>query len=264
MLEKYFLGVVLLLFSKFGLAQLDSNLVPCADLYDLMWDSLNVNKPHALVKDINFNTTLLLSEDSSCSFQHPIRGKINSTYGWRKYRFHKGIDIHLVVGDTIKNAFDGLVRYVKWDYRGFGLYVVVRHYNGLETIYAHLSKALVKRNQFIRAGEFIGLGGNTGRSTGPHLHFETRFQGQPFDPEKIINFQTFSLHTDTLQITKSLFDKLLKAQYAKAYGVYHTIRSGDSLYGLAVRYGTSVSRICRLNGISSKTILRIGRKLRIK
>lgn len=72
MLEKYFLGVVLLLFSKFGLAQLDSNLVPCADLYDLMWDSLNVNKPHALVKDINFNTTLLLSEDSSCSFQHPI------------------------------------------------------------------------------------------------------------------------------------------------------------------------------------------------
>ena len=262
--KKYLLFALLVITKKLLFAQLDSNLIPCADLYEMMWDSLNVNKPHALVKDLNFNTILQLTEDNNCRYQHPVYGKVNSNYGWRNQRFHKGIDIDLSIGDTVKNAFDGLVRYVKWDYRGFGLYVVVRHYNGLETIYAHLSKTLVKRNQSLRAGQAIGLGGNTGRSTGPHLHFETRYQGQPFDPKKIIDFESYSLKSDTLVVTRSLYDKLQKAQYARAYGVYHTIKKGDTLSALAVRYGTSIHRICRLNGISSRTVLRIGRKLRIK
>lgn len=85
---------------------------------------------------------------------------------------HNGLDIKVYIGDTIRAAFSGKVRMVKYERRGYGKYVVIRHENGLETVYGHLSKQIVDENQYVEAGEPIGLGGNTGRSTGSHLHFE--------------------------------------------------------------------------------------------
>ena len=106
--------------------------------------------------------------------------RITDVFGYRprRRRMHYGLDIKVYVGDTIRAAFDGKVRVVKnQGRRGYGKYLVIRHDNGLETVYGHLSKQLVKENQLVKAGEVIGLGGNTGRSTGSHLHFETRFLG---------------------------------------------------------------------------------------
>lgn len=114
--------------------------------------------------------------------------KVNSLYGPRWGRQHEGIDIKVYIGDTIRSAFDGKVRICKYNGSGYGYYVVIRHPNGLETLYGHLSKQIVKENQIVRAGQPIGLGGNTGRSSGSHLHFETRVLGQPIDPALIFDF----------------------------------------------------------------------------
>lgn len=123
--------------------------------------------------------------------------RITSKYGPRRRRMHKGIDLKVLKGDTIRAAFNGKVRIKAFERRGYGYYVVLRHPNGLETIYGHLSKILVEENQIVRAGETIGLGGNTGRSTGSHLHFETRFLGQAINPAEIIDFENGVPHQDT-------------------------------------------------------------------
>jgi murein DD-endopeptidase MepM/ murein hydrolase activator NlpD len=153
---------------------------------------------------------------------------------------------------------DGVVRLTKYDKRGFGRVVVIRHAQGLETIYGHLSKAFVTANQPVKAGEPIGMGGNSGRSTGPHLHFEIRYLGEPLNPHDFMDFDHFQLKYDTLVLTRASFEYLVELRKAK----YYTIKSGDTLSGIAVRYHTTVSKLCALNGISSKTILRVGRKIR--
>ena len=159
-------------------------------------------------------------------------------------------------------AFDGKVR-IKKRSRTYGYVVVVRHYNGLESLYAHLSKAIVDSNQIIRAGDVIGLGGNTGRSRGPHLHFEIRYLGAPINSEDIINYQTGKLISDTLRLSKQNFQYLEEIKKLKA-AKYHKVRSGDSLSRIAARYHTNVTRLCRLNGISKKTVLRPGRRIRVR
>ena len=115
--------------------------------------------------------------------------KITSKFGPRRRRMHNGLDIKVYIGDTIRAAFSGKVRMVKYERRGYGKYVVIRHENGLETVYGHLSKQIVDENQYVEAGEPIGLGGNTGRSTGSHLHFETRFLGQAINPALLFDFE---------------------------------------------------------------------------
>lgn len=122
--------------------------------------------------------------------------KVTSNYGPRWGRQHAGIDVKVYIGDTIKAAFDGKVRIVKYDGSGYGYYVLIRHPNGLETLYGHLSKQLVKQNQIVRAGEAIGLGGNTGRSTGSHLHFETRLLGQAINPAFMFDFERQDVTND--------------------------------------------------------------------
>ena len=174
--------------SAFKINLLHSHLVnPAEDLYNDIWDhnSLNCynNKLH-IQESHNINLT---------PFNMPLNKqniKINSNFGYRpKFRRqHKGIDLGLNVGDTIYSTFSGKVRISKHDAKGFGNYVVIRHFNGLETVYAHMSKRLVKNDEYIYCGQPIGLGGNTGRSTGPHLHLEVRFCGIPIDPRKIFNF----------------------------------------------------------------------------
>ena len=219
--------------------------------------------------------------DSLRSYRYPIKGRITSRYGLRRRVNHNGIDIALKVGDTICSTFNGIVRFSKATDTGYGTLVIVRHDNGIETYHGHLSKRLVEAGDRVVAGQPIALGGNSGRSTGPHLHFECRYMGQSFDPERIINFNTGDLRREELLLKRSYFsiyskyeqdwngEKVLadadkKEAQASAERRYYKVRPGDNLSIIAKRNYTTVSNICRLNGIKSTSILQIGKVLRVK
>ena len=146
---------------------------------------------------------IVLIRDSA-DFCFPVKDSKTSPYGWRWHRGHHGVDIRLRTGEPIHAAFGGTVR-VAARMGGYGNCVVLRHPNGLETLYGHLSKINVRHGQQVAAGEVIGLGGSTGNSTGPHLHFECRFLYQPFDPEWILDFNNYGLRTRRLHLDKSYF-----------------------------------------------------------
>ncbi len=197
--------------------------------------------------------------------------KITSRFGYRRRRQHKGLDVKVYIGDTICAAFSGKIRIVADQGRrkGYGKYVVIRHDNGLETIYAHLSKHLVEENQWVKSGEPIGLGGNTGRSTGSHLHFETRLLGQEINPELLFDFPNQDVTGDhyVYYSPKSKRKAALAARGTTAGSddgevVYHRVRSGDTLSKISKRHGVSVNRLCQLNNIKKTTTLRIGQLIR--
>lgn len=194
-----------------------------------------------------------------CDFHHPFRGDITSQFGMRGGRHHNGIDIKLYKGDPVKVAFEGVVRVARYS-RSYGNVVVVRHNNGLETLYAHLSARKVKPGEHVESGDIIGLGGNTGRSTGSHLHFEVRYKGEAINPNTLIDWENGELIHDSYALSAKDF-KYLKELRAKKY---HKIRSGDTLSGIASRYGTSVSAICRLNGMSRNSTIYAGRRIRVR
>ncbi|MCH2225812.1 MAG: M23 family metallopeptidase [Crocinitomicaceae bacterium] len=220
------------------------------------------------------DTLWLCVQDSvNGGFVMPFDGRVTSRYGWRKGRYHNGTDIDLNTGDTVRAAWSGKVRYAKYNKSGFGNLVIIRHANGLETFYAHLSKHLAVPNMDVKAGDPIGLGGNTGHSYGSHLHFEVRFYDAPMDPEHIIDFKNKEVRDDNLMVHSKLFRPGAKAAARTNSNVassnsgsrkYYRIRSGDTLSKIAVRNRTSVSRICQLNGIRPTTVLQIGRNLRIR
>lgn len=204
----------------------------------------------------------------------PAQGPIMSTYKMRRGRKHQGIDIGAGYGSPIYAAFDGIVRAALPPRLtgGYGNVVVLRHASGLETYYGHLTQFVVAPDDLVTAGELIGYCGSTGRSTGPHLHFETRYMGQAFDPERIFNFQEGALRDTVFTLKKHYFSiyshvgqddnqSAVAATQVAPQHVTHTVRSGDTLSGIARRYGTTVSAICRLNGISANSILRIGQRL---
>ena len=191
--------------------------------------------------------------------------KITSPFGPRWRRMHNGLDLKVNIGDTIVAAFDGKVRIVKYERRGYGKYVVIRHDNGLETVYGHLSKQLVEENQLVKAGEVIGLGGNTGRSTGSHLHFETRFLGIAINPIYMFDFPKQDIVADTYTFRKTKGVKRAGShdtQVADGAIRYHKVKSGDTLSRIAKLRGVSVSTLCKLNRIKPTTTLRIGQVLR--
>ncbi len=224
---------------------------PAAELYSDDWD----NKWVKTFSENAIPDTFAIDVSDYCI---PVPGYKTSDYGWRRYRMHKGVDLKLQTGDTVRAAFSGKVRKTAYEARGYGYYVVMRHPNGLETVYGHLSKILVKPNQIIKVGDPIALGGSTGRSTGPHLHFETRFLGMALNPNDIFDFVNKVPHTDTYVFTKK------KQQKSSGSYASYRIKSGDTLSSIAAKHGTSVSQLCRLNGISSKKILRIGTVLRVR
>lgn len=194
--------------------------------------------------------------------------RITSPFGPRWRRMHNGLDIKVNIGDTIVAAFDGKVRIVNFERRGYGNYVVIRHENGLETIYGHLSKQLVDVNQQVKAGEPIGLGGNTGRSTGSHLHFETRFLGIAINPAYMFDFPKQDIVADTYTFRRtrgyehigSPKDNMAKADEGTIR--YHKVKSGDTLSRIASKRGVSIDRLCKLNRITRRTTLRPGQVLR--
>lgn len=224
---------------------------------------------------------------------------ITSNFGARWGRAHKGLDIKVYVGDTIRAAFSGKVRVVKNQGArvGYGKYIVIRHNNGLETVYGHLSKQLVEENQVVRAGDVIGLGGNTGRSTGSHLHFETRLCGFALNPALMFDFRAQDVTGDYYVYNSETYDRE-SAEATRLRGVignggytredvqggsyvannreddaeemaaesteklYHKVAEGETLESVAKRRGVSVETLCRLNHLTKKSKIKAGNILR--
>ena len=231
--------------------------IPAYDVY-CSWDTRNIHAYDFSFRELHDTTRIVLRYDA-CDFAHPFRGHVTSNFGERGSRYHYGIDIKLLKGDPVKSAFEGLVRISQYS-KTYGNVVVVRHPNGLETLYAHLSARKVKPGDYVEAGHVIGLGGNTGRSTGSHLHFECRYKGEPIDPNVIIDWERGELNTDELLLSQELFAYLVEARSVK----YYTIRSGDTLSGIARKNGVSVQTLCRLNGIKPTSTIYAGKKLRVR
>ena len=214
---------------------------------------------------------------------------LTSNFGARWGRQHKGLDIKVYIGDTIRAAFSGKVRIVRYERRGYGKYVVIRHYNGLETIYGHLSAQLVEENQEVRAGDVIGLGGNTGRSTGSHLHFETRLCGVALNPALMFDFRnqdviddSYMFHKDTYQRESVVATRLrgvgggsfsegdevvelASAAPAASYqheSRFHKVRKGETLYSIARKRGTTINAIMKLNHLKKSSKLKPGQILK--
>ena len=223
---------------------------------------------------------------------------ITSNFGPRWRRQHKGLDIKVYVGDTIRSAFSGMVRMVKYEAAGYGKYIVIRHDNGLETIYGHLSKQLVRENQRVKAGDVIGLGGNTGRSFGSHLHFETRLCGVALNPAIMFDFRAQDVTGDFYVYRKSTYNResaeatrlrgvrgngsynpadvnstataanrnadkaSSKKAVASAPRKVHKVKKGETLYRIATKYGVSVEQLRKLNGLGKNANIREGQLVR--
>ena len=230
---------------------------PADSLYRHIWTDERVNPYGNLFDSLKDDVHIPMS-----GFRLPAPGYVTSSYGWRRYRMHKGTDIKVQIGDSIRSAWSGQVRIVGWDPRGYGYYVVVRHDNGLETIYGHLSRPMVDEYEKVLAGDVIGLGGNTGRSTGSHLHLEIRYLGEAMDPAKFIDFTTGQLRNADEYVIGIKAMKQARAEQAAMK--YHKVRQGDTLSGIAKKYGTTVKALCRLNNIKETKILQIGQKIRVR
>lgn len=239
--------------------------------YKSIWNSTQIKYPLNTLPDKKDTITISLINPNDNPFVMPVVGPVISKFGIRHGRMHTGTDIRLNLGDTVRSAFDGRVRLAK-RFSGYGNLVLVRHNNGLETIYGHLSKICVKVNDTIKAGDLVGLGGRTGRATCTHLHFETRLFGEPFDCSKYIDFENLALKSDKVyyknkQFAIDLADLKKPAQannqlLASADGK-HVIRKGDNLWTIARRYNTTVNKICTANNITASKTLKVGSVLRV-
>ena len=250
-------------------------LYPADELYG-SWDNKWVDPFRAGTK-VTFPDTCKIDLST---FVYPIAlngvAEVTSPFGPRRRRLHKGIDLKANVGDTIRASFSGRVRISNFERRGYGNYLVVRHPNGLETVYGHLSKMLVNVNDIVTAGEPIALAGNTGRSTGPHLHFETRFLGRALNPADIIDFRIgvpydnlYVFHNKRINGRRSYIyeyeeEEMADNIYTSSSNqlVYHRIKAGETLGKIAHMYGTSIKALCSLNGLKRSSKLRVGQSIR--
>lgn len=249
----------------------DSNMIPASSFYPFGWDTITINPYKQDLKAMPDTILLHLKDSNDCMFHPPAIGDLSSNFGFRSWgrrkKFHFGVDVRMETGDPVYCIFDGVVRVAKRS-ADYGYVVLIRHYNGLETLYAHFSQLLTYPGAPVRSGDIIGLAGSTGRSTGPHLHFEVRFKGEKIDPNKIIYFPSGSLLDDTLQIDRSCFKHLYEVQANKIRqsksARYYKVRKGDTLARIAYAYGISVKHLARINHISTKTKLKPGRRIRLR
>lgn len=239
---------------------------------DILYASFDSDKIHYPKTDFSNkkDTTPipLVNPEKNKLYAHPADSyRISSRFGPRRRRFHYGIDLAMPTGTPIYSTFDGTIRVAKFN-KSYGNLVVIRHDNGLETYYAHLSRIQVKPGQEVKAGEQIGLAGNTGRSYGSHLHFETRYLGAAINPDIIIDFseEGHKLKNDTLQLTASCFRPKAGANSNQGGGgsQYYRVRKGDTLGAIARRNGTTVTKLCRLNGLKKTSIIRPGQRLKLR
>lgn len=252
----------------------DSLQTPDESLYKNNWNTTQIKYPASAFPSKNDTIEITLKGPNDHPFVAPVKGQILSKFGRRGHRMHTGTDIRLNSGDSVRCAFDGRVRLAR-RFNGYGNLVLVRHNNGLETIYAHLKAIKVKVNDSLKAGDLVGLGGRTGRATCNHLHFETRLFGEPFDSNKYIDFNTFTLCTDKIYYKNHRFEndldnfkEMLKAEPMLASltpgsSLKHVIKKGDTLSYIAKKYHTSVKHLCTANKISAQKTLKIGSVIRI-
>ena len=252
--------------------------IPKPDLPDFISnDHWMTDQVHAYydvnVTDLPEETDLILC-DSTHGWHIPGNGRLVSAYKMRRSHKHQGVDLGIPFGEPIYAAFDGIVRVAlpsKFT-GGYGNVVVLRHANGLETYYGHMTKYIVETDDIVKAGEIIGYCGSTGRSTGPHLHFETRYMGQSFDPERIFDFEEGTLRDTVFTLKKHYFsiyshegqsdkESEVAATQVAPKNVTYTVKKGDTLGKIAKKYGTTVKKLCKLNNISEKKTLKIGQKL---
>lgn len=245
--------------------------IPSYNLYQQDWGNEHIKiKSLGIVFGNNADIKVILV-DNNTPFAAPLRElTVTSPYGNRKGKAHTGVDLSAQLGDSVFCCFDGVVRMAK-EYGAYGNVVVVRHYNGLETVYAHLSEMKVAVNQIVSAGEVLGLAGHSGRATGDHLHFETRFLYEHFDPAKMIDFEEAELNSNVLTISKEELNFDVEGDSAApslptttSSPDVHVVKSGDTLYAIALKYHVTVEKLCQLNHITEDTLLQLGQKLRVK
>lgn len=258
---------------------------PAADLYE-DWNNKYAHQATTLPDSFLINLR---------DFCMPTTNRVvTSNFGSRWGRQHKGLDIKVYIGDTIRAAFPGKVRIVRNEglRKGYGMYVVIRHLNGLETIYGHLSKWLVSENQEVKAGDPIALGGSTGRSTGSHLHFETRLCGVALNPALMFDFKNQDVVGDEWLFNRATYNresaeatrlrgtggvyrggddleanmasKSSSKQQANNGVRYHKVQKGETLSAIARKHHTSVNSLCSLNRIKKNVTLRPGQVLKYK
>ena len=249
-------------------------------IYTQNWDTSKIHAYNVELKDLPMSMVIDLV-DTLKSYHYPFKGRVTSKYGPRRRGIHQGTDIDLETGDPIYATFDGRVRHTTYVARGYGHLIIIRHDNGLETFYAHLSEVNVKPGDWVTAGQVIGKGGNTGRSTGSHLHYEMRYKGHSFDPERLINFTTGDLRRETFLLKRTYFspysrftqdfdeevqsdeeDKKIAAEAATIK--YHIVKKGDTLGRIAINNHTTVTKLCQLNGLKKTSTLRIGQRIRVR
>ncbi len=253
------------------------------EVFERYWENYNLFPYRDVDMSVMPQSVVIDLVDSTKSYHCPFQGTVSprGKYGPRGRRQHQGVDLPLKTGDPVYATFCGRVRFSAYNNGGYGNLVIVRHDNGLETYYGHLSERLVQPNQWVEAGQIIGLGGSTGRSSGPHLHFETRYYGQVFDPERLIDFKNGVLLRETFLLKKSFFsiysnagqdfDDELDLDEPEAEQTpavqnpqYHRIRSGETLSLIARKYGTTVNTLCRMNNIKSPSHIRSGSTIRVR
>ena len=253
---------------------------PSHDLYGT-WDTASCH-PNLFEQQFPGDSAVVyLLDDWNCGFTMPYTGIITSEFGWRHRRPHYGTDISLHTGDTVVAAFDGKVRIARF-IGGYGNVVIIRHNNGLETVYAHLSKILVQPEENVVSGMQIGLGGNTGHSYGSHLHFEIRYLGKALDTEDLVDYQKNELKNTSFVIYKSDFNAKydlrsihahqtgsrshaapVASSYKTSSGKVVLVKQGDTLDRIAKRNHTTINALCKKNGISRNKVLKLGQKLKI-
>jgi len=232
--------------------------MPATNYYSV-WDDKHVTCIFDLLQKNDTSFVLELTNDKLGKYTHPFSGEITSWFGWRDSTNHNGIDIDLNKGDPVVAAFEGKVR-IAQRAGGFGNVVIIRHYNGLETVYGHLSKIKVKSGQVVRSGQVIGLGGSTGHSTGSHLHFEMRFKGIPINPVFIVSLKTEDLIATDFIVKKTRWGMTAYPFDAQMY----TVQKGDKLMDIAKRFNTTTKSLRQMNAVrGSYMYLRVGAQIRV-
>lgn len=235
----------------------EANIIPSDEMYPV-WKNSGVHYNSTMPDSFRIDLRNYVMPTSNT--------KITDVFGYRpnRKRVHQGLDIKVQTGDTIYAAFDGKVRITAFQRRGYGHYVVIRHNNGIETLYAHLSKKLVTENHNVKAGDPIGLGGNTGRSSGSHLHFETILMGKSIDPAELFDFKNQKVTGDSYVYRKpgSKYIENGKEKIAGPEPKYHKVKSGDTIERIARKYGVPQKQIFDLNGLNSRSVIRPGQSLR--
>ncbi len=254
--------------------------IPSYNLYLQDWNTEYLKIKSLGISFGNNADIKIILVDNNNPFVMPCKNfQVSSNYGVRKSGTHTGVDLATQLDEPVYSCFDGVVRMAR-EYSSYGKTVVVRHYNGLETVYAHLDSILVQPNEKVVSGQQIGMAGNSGRSTGVHLHFETRFLYEHFDPAKMVDFATGELLSNVLTITKAELDFAADADQTAAStpttttkpatsttavsDSYYVVKQGDTLYAIAKKHGLSLDKLLKMNNLTEESVLQLGQKIRVK